>query len=236
MSWNVAHQTRDVAIAEDFWTAVSQSSPPIDILCFNEYVHGERGSAVWSALTQAGFKAKNIAVSGRVGVTNQVLVASKQGIVEGDLRGPSLIHGSSNFVHVKVSDADIELVALRVPYYESSADTTAYWDELSKMMMTVVDRPIVFVGDLNADPRYKTPGGKKLVELQAGGWRLIPNPGEGWSFCSRNEKVKTCIDYALVSPSVKHATGAYAAKLGDFDLAGTPGSASDHAALMLDLK
>jgi endonuclease/exonuclease/phosphatase family metal-dependent hydrolase len=137
--------------------------------------------------------------------------------------------GESNFLHVKLPAAGMEVVGLRAPAYETSAELKAYWEQLAALVRSTFERRIVWIGDLNADP--DTPsriGGRHLAELERQGWQL-PRPSGPWSFVKG-----TRIDHVLLSPSVPFVSAEYVTSIGGLDVASNDRAArvSDHAALM----
>jgi len=120
--------------------------------------------------------------------------------------------------------------------YENAKHKAAYWQSLCGIVSSAANRPIVFIGDFNADPSSKrSVGGRFLSQLAGGGWQ-IPSPTGRWSYISRRGSTYR-IDHAIVSPSVRITGAQYVAELADVVLAGSSKSAvSDHAALVLEIE
>lgn len=230
VAWNLAHQCQERPIKDHFVEAVAALSP--DILTLNEYVHGPSRATIVAALSASGLT--HVEVSERVGTNNQVLIASRWPLDRGDLHGPSTADGGgeSNFIHVIVRSADIELVALRAPAYERSAELRDYWEKLASIVRASAGRRIIFVGDLNADPeRRKHLGASYLRQLRSDGWN-IPNPWGAWSFVSG-----TRIDHAIASSKIAGIRAAYISSVNGLDLASRDKATriSDHAPLLVDM-
>jgi hypothetical protein len=150
VAWNMGHQTRECPINELFHRVVKHLNP--EILTLNEYVHGSSREALVNALSALGLAQWD--VSERQGSTNQVLIASRHRFERGDLKGPDIGdgHGSSNFLHVVFSGLNMEVVGIRVPFYEKKIDCDGYWSKLFSLIESTSRRRIVYVGDFNANP------------------------------------------------------------------------------------
>ena len=230
IAWNLAHQTQERAIKLRFVEAIERLAP--DIVTLNEYVHGITREPLLEALAHLGLI--HVKVSNRVTTNNQVLVASRQPLQAGELLGPPTEDGGgeSNFLHVKLPDAHLEIVGVRVPAYESNLVLHDYWQKLATVIRSAKERNIVFVGDFNSDPDARRhQGARYLVALRSEGWH-IPTPSGPWSYVSG-----TRIDHAVASPTVTVSHAEYVAQLGDIELASKSKATriSDHAALVLQV-
>lgn len=97
-------------------------------------------------------------------------------------------------------------------------------------------RPIIFLGDLNADPdNKKSTGGKALKILDVTDKWFIPRPEGEWSYISSDGKRSSRIDHAICSTSLDNVMAKYVYKINSITLAGpkVTGPISDHAALMV---
>lgn len=227
VAWNLGHQTREKVIPAGFLDAVRRLNP--DVLTLNEYVHGTSRTPLLEALRAAGLA--HHLVSERIGTNNQVLIASREPLVAGDLRGPETESGggASNFLHAAIPTLGLEVVALRAPAYRGQV-LRDYWDALAPVIRGAAKRRIVFLGDLNADPeRPSQIGGQRLAQLRSEGWHLPAAIG-AWSFKSGSR-----IDHVLASALVRMPSATYVAELDGLRLAGgEPDALSDHAALVVD--
>src|SRR5262249_47192711 len=209
VAWNLGHQTRERPIRPGFDSAILHLAP--DILILNEYVHGDSRGPLRRALAEVGLV--HVMLSARKGENNQILMASKYPLQAGDLHSPTVSDAdSSNFLHVRIESKSLEVVGVRVPAYLRREQKAAYWASLCKTAGSVIHRPIVYIGDLNADPAKKgSVGGRFLAELARQSWQ-IPLPEGPWSYISR----KGCtsrIDHALVSPLLRITQLRYVAEL-----------------------
>ena len=229
VSWNLGHQTRELPFKPLFQDAVTALRP--DVLVLNEYVHGTTRASFVSWLGELGLK--NHEVSTRQGTQNQILIASRSRLECGDLIGPSSEGGGgqSNFLHVKLPEVGVEIVGLRVPAYEQKAYLTEFWQRLIAVITSAADRPIMFIGDFNADPdgQYHT-GSKQFAALRVSGWQL-PSPTGTRSF-----KSGTRIDHAVASVSFGAIHAAYVEEVNGISLCGLSSQAiSDHAPIVVEL-
>jgi len=229
ISWNLAHQTRIRRIPERLIWVLERLRP--DILTLNEYVHDPTREAFLDDLASLGLV--HTCISKRIGQNNQVLITSKQAL---DPIGssPLLLNdgiGESNILRVRLMESGLELVGVRVPAYRSRLVLRAYWERLVTLMGTPSEKPVMFIGDLNADTNSKHVGSAFLSDLQARGWN-IPTPAGPWSHTSGSR-----IDQVIASPSLKILSVSYMTELDGLKLASKPvgESVSDHAALIVDM-
>jgi len=230
VSWNLGHQTVERPLKAAFGRAVHALAP--DTLVLNEYVDGPSRVAMKEDLARHGLAC--LAVSRRVGRNNQVLVASRFAFEVGALSGPAVTDaGISNFLHVRFRDQRLELVGVRVPAYDSR-ERAEYWQCLSNLISETVDRPMMFVGDFNADPTNKrSAGGRAMATLIAGGWQIPAAIGD-WSYCS--SRAQTRIDHAIVAPELFTLSAEYCHSIGGVECAGTGAALYDHAPLMVEIR
>lgn len=161
IAWNLAHQIKKRPIP-DYTVDIIQDLEA-DTVLFNEYVDDEIRDPFKAAMREAGYEWQ--AVSPTPAVHNQIYAASKFEFEVGDLQPPQFDGSAvSNFLHLKFADFPVEMVGLRAPAYEKTADRHAYWNELAGIMESVRDRPILFAGDVNYDPfkKSKQPNAKTV--------------------------------------------------------------------------
>ena len=240
LAWNLGHQTRLKPIPPEFVAAVSALDP--DVLLLNEYAHDDKMRRPFTeALAEIGLSHQMVSEharrppltpGGAPRSNNQVLAASRRPIRRGDVRGPATADGGgvSNFLHVLVDGAEVELIGIRVPAYEDAASLRSYWDSFEDLMGSLRSRRVLLVGDLNADPRsQRDPGGMTLSRLKAQGWQL-PEPEGEWSHVSGAR-----IDHALASDSVPPLSARYVTHIDGRVLVGMgKGFISDHAGLLVE--
>jgi len=233
VSWNLAHQCREDPMPSSFPDAVRLLAP--DVISLNEYVHGPSRGPLIESLAELGLR--HLEVSHRLNGHNQVLVASRFPIERGDLVGPTTANlgGESNFLHVRIPDANFDLVGLRAPSY-TGAVLADYWIRLLGIVQSCADRPIVFMGDFNTDPEQpRRATAKYLLQLRNEGWS-VPRPEGAWSFVSK-AGTGTRIDHAVVSARLTISGARYVATAGSVTLAAPNrlAAVSDHAPLVLEL-
>ena len=230
VAWNLGHQTVERPIKGGVLEAVRKLAP--DVLTLNEYVHGESRKSFLEGLSKVGLV--HVLVSERVGTHNQVLIACRHPLKHGPLRGPASENGAaeSNFLHVLIPDAGIEVVGMRVPSYEGRK-LKAYWTGLQETVRGARGRSILFIGDLNTDPEAtQRPTSGYLRALREEGW-TVTAPSGAWSFVGG-----TRIDHAIASPTVTLLSAQYVAELGKLQLSSRNSVTrlSDHAALVVELR
>jgi exonuclease III len=229
VSWNLAHQTQERRLKDRFEEAVRLLAP--DVLILNEYVHGSTREPFVEALRSAGLA--DLHISELVGRNNQVLIASREAMHQGDLRGPTTASGAgeSNFLHVEFPAQSVEVVGIRAPAYERTVDLRDYWSALLALMIAAEERSILFVGDFNADPDgIGHVGSKALASLRERGWQ-VPSPAGTHSYRSGSR-----IDHVAASPSVGLLSAEYINEIGGIKLCGSAAEAiSDHAPIVVDL-
>jgi hypothetical protein len=234
LSWNLNHRIQMKKIPDDVLSIIEALSP--DIITLNEYVDGDEREHFKNGLNEIGFS--HVSVSNKCKRQNQVLIASKVGHEDGDLRPPLYDEASiSNFLHVIVPAHAIEVVGLRAPAYKKSKELKIYWSDLRDIFYCVATRTIVFIGDLNCDPNFNnTPGAKSLNTLCEQGWKL-PIPSEPWSYISYNGQRHSKLDYALGSPAINGMSSKYISEVNSFIVAGSKDQnpLSDHAILLTEI-
>jgi hypothetical protein len=137
LSWNLGHQTHERPLKPVFRRAVRLVAP--DVLVLNEYVDGRTRASMKAALAVGGLA--HLAVSEAIRGENQILIASRYPVSFGDLVGPEVSSAStSNFLHICIPTAGVELVGLRAPAYTSAADRATYWHSLSETIRGTLSR------------------------------------------------------------------------------------------------
>lgn len=229
VSWNLGHQTRERPLKDVFHPAIRALEP--DILVLNEYVDGPSRAGMKAALEVSGLA--HTAVSESVRGHNQVLIAARYPLAFGSLLGPDTSDASiSNFLHVHIPDVRLELVGLRVPAFVSAVDKSNYWRSFSDLAAGSISKPIIYIGDLNADPDSRTPGGRALASLEKSGWQVPRASGE-WSYCST--RTRSRLDHAIVAPAVNISSVAYRPLIGTLACAGAARELYDHAPLQVEI-
>jgi exonuclease III len=230
VSWNLGHQTQERRLKSVFLPTIAALDP--DALVLNEYVDGSRRAEMKAALRRQGLVF--FQCSDRVGKHNQVLIASRTALGPGTVTADGLDDTArSNFLSVGMQETGIEIVGFRAPAYEARSDKVAFWSVMDRIIRDSSARPVIFIGDMNADPNDSaSPGGVALAALRSSGWQLPRATGE-WSFARKN--ARTRIDHAVVAPSVPVLAAAYCATIGEIQCAGPDSALYDHAPLTIDI-
>jgi len=201
-------------------------------LVLNEYVHGPSRVDFLQSLKDRGLQ--HIKYSERIGINNQILIASRDPFMPGNLSAPEMRDGisESNWLHLSLNPIGLDVVGVRVPAYRTSKDLRAYWEKFTGLVQASASRRVLFIGDLNADPDSETHlGSTYLKRLRSENW-AIPSPKGPWSFASGSR-----IDHVIASPGIIINSATYLSVLEGVTLASKPiaESVSDHAALVVDL-
>ncbi len=176
----------------------------------------------------------HLAISESAKGHNQILIASRSPLSFGVLAGPTISGDSgSNFLHVILPERALELVGFRVPVYAEAVDGENFWKAFIDLAMASSDRPIVYIGDMNADPdSNRTVGGHALSALRQAGWQIPRAQGE-WSHCS--SRARRRIDHALVAADISVQSAAYCPVVGNVVCAGVAKDLYSHAPLMIEV-
>ena len=233
-SWNLNHRTIEKPIPAEALKFFAAFAP--DLIALNEFVDGKTRSAFWADLKGMGYKHQLI--SEKIGKQNQVFIASKAAISQGDLMPPQQDPAAiTNFLHVKVDGTDIEIVGFRAPAYKAFQERQSYWVELAAIMRSAANRRIVFIGDINYDPFPGVAASSPEIRFDMAGRYSIPNPKGEWSFISLDGKARTRIDHAFVADGVSVVNAEYLTTYQGIKLAGGKGAGAvtDHAVLAINL-
>jgi len=234
LAWNLNHRTTMKVVPPRAIDALE--SLAADVVVLNEYTDGEAREWFKNALREIGYQ--NIVVSTKLGKQNQVLIASRMPIIQGDIAPPAFDDSArTNFLHIVVPEWELDIVGLRCPAYLRRKDLSLYWSELRAIMNAAAARRALFVGDFNGDPdRPTTPAGKHLAELRSAGW-TIPSPTGEWSYVSHDAGRRSRLDHVAGTPGVKVLATSYVHEVSGIVLAGPAESkpVSDHAALLTSI-
>jgi exonuclease III len=231
LAWNVNHRTFKKAIPPQMPVAILSLKP--DVVILTEYVPNGH-ERLYKALADAGLKHQHISSSPPK--QNQVLIATRAPSERGDLQADeSLPHANSNFLHVRLPGGRAEIVGIRVPMYKKSIERRTYWDWFESVALGWRSRPLMILGDLNADPDgTRHCGDPYLRSLRAAGWQ-IPTADGDWSFRPRSG-AGTRLDHAIVSSAFEVRSAKYVvADGGHIYCGGHKEALSDHAVLVVDL-
>jgi len=234
LSWNLNHRTQRKKIPFSVINVISELAP--DVVCLNEYVDGDGRPDFKAQLRDEGFQ--SVSISSVTGRHNQVLLATRKIHEVGEIEAP-VIDGmaESNYLHAKLGEFDLDVVALRAPMYKKRADLRAYWETLRKTIEAHKSRRVIFIGDLNCDPALpKYVGSAYMLELRASGWQ-IPEARGDWSYISMNGAKVSRLDHVIASPQLERVESEYVTRVRDILVAGqhSAGPISDHAILVVNL-
>jgi endonuclease/exonuclease/phosphatase family metal-dependent hydrolase len=231
-TWNVAHriQLKSIpSVLADVLIAIGA-----DVLVLTEFVDGQAPdrTALKARLDAAGYAFRM--TSSAPARHNQVFVASRLPFELGDLKPPTLTsHATSNFLHVRMIDSRIELIGIRVPSYRGG-ERRAYRKQLTAILCSAADRPLVVTGDLNEDPFKGTSSGAETVSFTGAEMYSVPRPAGDWSFINLDKvSNRSRIDHVLHTQAVRVHDACYRHEAAGSLLAGPRSAAplSDHAAL-----
>jgi endonuclease/exonuclease/phosphatase family metal-dependent hydrolase len=231
-AWNVGHRTRKKLVPPEVVEAIATLTP--DVVVLTEYVVGPSHNGTVATLVSSGLQ--HVDVTESMARENQVLVACRWAFQRGSLRPPDITSSTvPNLYHLRCSDPDLDLVALRIPMFTRAQDRTAYWDWLRSTLEPLAHGRRLVIGDMNTDPsRVRSIGGRHVARLAVSGWTPV-TPASGVSFFSKRGATSR-IDHALLGSQLRLRNAQYITSANGMLLAGHGASAySDHAVLLLDV-
>lgn len=236
VAWNVMHRampknfderSKSRKVSTGFVQALAAFVA--DVVVLNEYVEHPKDDRIREVLVDLGYS--SILAPARIRTNNQVLVAARQTISQRDLAGPITDDegGNANFLHVHCGS--VQLVGLRVPIYKGRV-RTRYWSDLASIIRSAGDRPIIFVGDLNANPDIESPhpGHRTLRTLESDGWQ-VPRAEGQYSY-----RTGARLDHAVAARALTVRSARYVIEHEGQVLCGGKGAVSDHAPLLLEIQ
>jgi endonuclease/exonuclease/phosphatase family metal-dependent hydrolase len=129
---------------------------------------------------------------------NRIFVASRLPFTIGDIpppQGPTS-HATTNFLHVRLDNSDIELIGLRRPDYKG-AEKIQYWAEVTDILRAAGDRALVIAGDINEKLFKKTPRDVTAVPFPGAEMYSVPRPDGDWSYTNPSGTGQSQIDHVL---------------------------------------
>lgn len=192
LAWNVGHKVyKSRKIPASLGAALEQICA--DVIFLSEYVDQNdlEKARFYERLDASGYIYRALAPApgayGSHNLYNRIFAASRLPFAVGDLTPPVTDEfATSNFLHLRLDDSDIELVGIRAPAYKGSI-RTSYRKEVTELLRSAdtQDRALAVVGDWNRYP----------LDLVAGKFSA-PQPNVGWSYVhSRGEKKQ--LDYVI---------------------------------------
>lgn len=191
----------------------------IDIAMFNEFVDGDSREPFKQQLASLGLE--HIRVSTRILRSNQVMIASRYPLEPGDLRSPmAATIAPANWFHARVPSHGLELVHLRMPWWEHASTRAAYRVELAALLAPHANRPLVVCGDFNDDPFKKVAIDASFTNwLGLDSFRVERPVGE-WSYINMRGTATSCVDHVAHTHSAAVSYARYQTTFGDVILAG----------------
>lgn len=217
LSWNLAHQIREVPIRPEVVEVIDGLG--IDIAMFNEFVDGDSRAEFKQRLCALGLE--HIRVSTRIGRSNQVMIASRYPLEPGDLRSPMAgTVAPANWFHARLPSHGLELVHLRMPWWEHASTRTAYRVELAALLALHANRRLVVCGDFNDDPfKRLAPDAASTNWLGLHSFRVERPTGE-WSYINKKGTATSRVDHVAHTHSAAVSDARYQTTFGDVILAG----------------
>jgi hypothetical protein len=226
VAWNVDHQIHSREIPRPLVEALLVINA--DVIFLSEFVDSGDSDRkrLWNTLHEAGYTAQTLAPApnrykGPRSFYNRIFAASKLAFDVGDIAPPTTDEfATSNFLHIRLRDSELELIGLRVPLWDRAEafKNALYRDELTKTLRSEAQqRTLVVAGDWN---RYK------FTQLE--GLYSVPEPEGPWSYMnSRGSNSR--LDFAVHTKNILISDARYVYEAGGTRLAPKP--LSDHAAL-----
>lgn len=230
LAWNLGHKVwKSRCIPMSLGIALERIGT--DVVFLSEYVDQEDDdkAQLMARLDEAGYIHRAMAPAPfayRVHhLYNRIFAASRLSFSIGDLRPPTTDEfATSNFLHLKLLDSEIELIGLRAPAYASRLKTD-YRSELTTVLRSASkNRALVIAGDWNRYPF------RLIDDLYS-----VPQPGGPWSYLHSRGDSK--LDFVVHTPRIFLSSPA--SYMYQVDDEGTPlvglkanGAITDHAPIV----
>ena len=230
-TWNLNHRigrTRFRAEAVNVIAALQA-----DVVVLTEYYPGDHESVFRADLSNAGWP--YLIASENVGeIANRILIASRFPLEPFPLPFPDFDRQfPPNILCVTIPAAGIRVLGIRIPAYigEDKPYISRSWDWLESTLSGLHDAPTIVAGDfnVNVDSR-RAKGGDHFRRILANGWHRSAPKGQGSYFGPNGRRAE--IDHILCNSGLSFADARYVTEAGGFQLAGTTGALSDHAAVL----
>ncbi len=207
-----------------------------DVLVLTEFYPQQHEASFADALHRAGWAHQSI--SKDTGAkANRVLIASKHPLEPLDIRLPDFdLQFPSNVVGVRIPSAGVSIVGVRVPWYvkQDAGLVFAAWDWLESTAATLLDRPVVILGDLNVGLKSnRSRGGEHFRRILSSGWQRATPVGTASYFGAAEKRSE--VDHILSNGLCGLHDARYVTELGEYVLAGQSDAISDHAALRAEI-
>ncbi len=227
-SWNINNRVGQTTFRIEAAAAAMETDA--DVLVFSEFFPKTLLGVFQHFLTAGGWRHQEISDMGAVRA-NRLLVASRFPVVVKSLP-PSTVddHLSANALRVDIGA--LRLLAIRVPAYKGGREHRNAWTWLAGIAeeMQRTGGPAIVVGDLNTS--MSATGARRVDafhQLLENGWTRTQPEGVG-SFAREGAWYE--IDHVLTTKTCRISDARYVVTTPSYELAGTPSSLSDHAALV----
>lgn len=227
-SWNVNNRVGRTSFRPEAAAAAMETDA--DVLVFNEFFPKTSLESFQQALTAGGWLHQEMSEPAAVSA-NRILVASRFPVSVGALPASTVDdHLTTNALCAAIGP--FRLLAIRIPAYKSGQERKDAWAWLAGIAeeMERARRPSMIVGDLNTS--MSVTGSRRMDAFQAllaSDWTRAQPVGFG-SFAK--DGVWSEIDHVLATAACRITDAEYVSKTKSYELAGTPSSLSDHAALV----
>lgn len=232
-TWNLNHRAGTTRFRTE--AARAAGALEADVLILTEYYPKTHHEEFISGLRSVGWKTILMSKESRERA-NRALLASRVDIEPDAISLPSFDEQlPSNVVVGRMSDSNLRIVGLRIPYYvgEHVGNFAKSWDWLEEFSGELQTTPAIILGDLNVKLNSTARrGGDQFRRIIASGWTRAAPTGEG--SCYRGAQTWSEIDHALCSLRCRFTSAKYVTRAGGYSLAGADASLSDHAALVVD--
>jgi endonuclease/exonuclease/phosphatase family metal-dependent hydrolase len=139
----------------------------------------------------------------------------------------------ARFTPVTIPAAGIRVLGIHIPAYigEDKPYISRSWDWLESTLSGLHDAPTIVAGDfnVNVDSR-RAKGGDHFRRILANGWHRSAPKEQGSYFGPNGRRAE--IHHILCNSGLSLADTRYVTEAGGFQLAGTTGALSDHAAVL----
>ena len=227
-SWNVNNRVGQTTFRPEAAAAAMETDA--DVLVFNEFFPKTLLGVFQHFLTAGGWRHQAISEMAAMRA-NRLLVASRLPMLVKSLPASTVDHHlSTNALHVDIGA--FRLLAIRVPAYNDGQERRRAWTWLAGIAeeMQRSGRPAIVVGDLNTS--MSATGARRMDafhRLLENGWTRTQPEGVG-SFA--RDGAWSEIDHVLATAACQILDARYVVATRSYELAGTPTSLSDHAALV----
>jgi endonuclease/exonuclease/phosphatase family metal-dependent hydrolase len=169
-------------------------------------------------------------------IANRTLIASRLLLERDSLALPDFDRQfPANTVAAHFPTLGLRVLGLRVPAYKPRDPLLLRgWEWLETAAARLRETPAVILGDLNVGALPDRKGvGACFRKILDSGWERA-TPAGGYSYFGLSGE-RSEIDHVLATPRCTVRGAEYLTSLPSFNLAGTPGALSDHAALVADI-